>query len=154
MRVHAERIFRIVSKSYDLVLWSSGRDISREEIAENYLALSDVGARRIFSEPVYAFYCDVLRRYPDVELTAEEDLASNPWASPVEFEEDHVVLRILPEHHDDVSAFILRLAAWYRLACYDAQTQTVHLPSGREVPMIDSSWRKWLEEIFEDRNWR
>lgn len=118
-----------MSRPYYLVVWSSGREISEQEAYEEYAAFTADSAARIFSEPVYLFYCELLRHYPDVEMTAEEDLPWNPWACAVEFAEDHVVLPLLQEHHAASSPFILRLATLHRLVCYDPQTQKVYLPS-------------------------
>jgi hypothetical protein len=112
-----------------LGVWNSPTAISDEEAAARYLVLSS--EKRVepeFDAQVYTFYCRLTRLYPEIEMVAEDDLSSCPWACGLDFRGDHVIMAIQPEQSEKVIPQILALAAQEELVCFDPQSGEVHLP--------------------------
>jgi hypothetical protein len=115
--------------SFYLGVWKSGRAISDDEAATQYLALRDEkSVESEFEQQVYAFYSQLTLHYPEVEMVAEDELDACPWACGLDVAGDHVIMAIQPEMSEKVVHLIRVLAAQYELVCFDPQTGKVHLP--------------------------
>ena len=115
--------------SFFLGVWNSPTAISDDEAAARYRALS--GEKSVdpkFDAHVYAFYCRLTSLYPEVEMVADNELASCPWDCSLDLASDHVIMAIQPEQSGKVAPRILALAAQNQLVCFDPQAGKVHLP--------------------------
>jgi len=116
--------------SRKLAVWHSQRAISEKEAADVYQELYE--QQRIPSlqhVDVYAFYNELIARYPDVDTLADEDIDASPWASSFDRSGFHIIMFMLEERADEVVPVVLELAEMYGLVCFDPQTKKLHLPS-------------------------
>ncbi len=111
-----------------LGVWNSPAAVSDGDAARRYLVLSDGTLPSGFDGRVYAFYSELTRRYPEVEMVPESEIDECPWAHSIEMAGDHVIVPILSERSDEVAPVVVGLAAQYGLTCFDPQAGKVHLP--------------------------
>ena len=82
-----------------------------------------------FHAGVYGFHQELTRRYPDVDMVAEEDLDACPWACALDVSDHHVLMALLPDRYPGMLPLVLHLADRHGLVCFDPQNSQVHLPS-------------------------
>ena len=118
------------SMNFYLGIWSSESAPSDKDAAERYAALAagqDVPTG--FNAAVYAFYIELTSHYLDIEMVAEEERDSCPWACALEVSGVHVIMAMRPDKYANVFPLVLQLADRHGLVCFDPQNAKVHLPS-------------------------
>lgn len=117
--------------SFRLAVWRSESVLSNKDAAKHYQLLVAGNMPQTFSEAVYGFCSDLLRRHPDPDSLSDDQVDSCPWACAPEFSGGQVLMYLIPERYADVFPLILELADRYDLTCYDPQNEIVHVPSSR-----------------------
>ena len=112
-----------------LAVWGGRKALSNREAAKHYEAIRAGEAPQTFDEAIYAFSCALTRHFPDLEMMAEEDLDSSPWASALEISGGHILMALQPDRYADAFPLTLQLAEEHGLVCFDPQNTKVHLPS-------------------------
>ena len=118
------------TKSLHLGVWSSDTAISNREAAELYVKLREGRYKPDgFDGEVYAFYCQLILYYPEIDLVPEPDLDGCPWACALEVSDRYVIMSIQRNKSANVIPLVLALAEQHGLVCFDPQAGKVHLPS-------------------------
>ncbi len=115
--------------NFYLGVWHSRTAISDDEARRQYSLLSDgKSAPGKFDSQVYAFYSRLTERYPEIDMIAESDIDTSPWACAIEMSGGHVIMAIRSEEAEGLVPDLLRLAGQHELVCFDPQAGKVHLP--------------------------
>jgi hypothetical protein len=115
--------------SFYLAVWAGQKPVSNREAAKYYDSLQSGNVVSPFDESVYAFSCALTNRFPDLDMIAEDDVDSSPWASGLELAGGHMIMVLRPERYAEAFPLILQLAEQHGLVCFDPQNIKVHLPS-------------------------
>lgn len=116
--------------NFYLGVWSSENALSERDAAKRFAALTEgQDVPTGFYASVYAFRSELTSHYPDIDMVAEEDLGSCPWACALEVSEFHVIMVLLPDKYTSILPLVLQLADQHGLVCFDPQQAKLHLPS-------------------------
>ena len=112
-----------------LAVWGGDSALSNRDAAKHYADLMEGRAPEAFDAAVYAFSCALNRYFPDLEMTAEDDMDNCPWAAAPDVSGNYLIMAVRSEHFATVFPLVLRLAEEHGLVCFDPQNTKVHLPS-------------------------
>jgi hypothetical protein len=140
-----------MDKPYYLAVWKADRRISAADAARQYSVFTrgsqatDLDGSALnfcfeFVESVYHFYSELVRRFPEVEMTSYQDCESSPWACTLDFAEGHIIIALMEERVAEVMPVILTLANVHGLICYDPQAHKVHQRTGRGRQLFRDLW--------------
>jgi hypothetical protein len=123
--------------SLHFAVWHSEKAISDQEAADLYLKLYEQRRTPIEQHiDVYSFYNELAARCPEVDMVPEEQLENCPWACAHDRSGFHVIMSVLDEKADEAVPLIRELAEKHGLVYFDAQSNTVQLPSNLQTVAV------------------
>ena len=118
------------SSCFFLGVWNCDTAVSDGEAARQYVSLSEGRDTTAgFNDEVYAFYSQLIRCYPEIDMVPENELDTCPWACDIDSSGTHVIMAIRPNQSAQVFAVVMALAEQHGLLCFDPQAGKVYLPS-------------------------
>jgi hypothetical protein len=115
--------------SFDLYVWGSPCPATAQQAGRICDELAASNTNSVSADArVRDFAQELLGRFPALESLADEDLGASPWRMTPGVSASHVIMTISWSRAQEMTKFVLGLAATRGLVCFDPQASVVHNP--------------------------
>ena len=114
--------------SFDLAVINLPQATDLAEVANIYAELCD-GNYEILSPSakIDAFYAELKSKYPDIDDYSDDEVDKCPWSVAIDVSDGAVVMSLVWSRVEEVTPYVINLAARHDLSCYDPQNEKLYL---------------------------